>query len=364
MNRSIGHGWRGMLLFFLVLATGTFGKIEASPAQDQGDLRSVTLDGRQGLQEVVISVKFLDRAAALYQDVAGWEMRARGEAAPALAALWQVPGMRIEQVVLGAPSAAGGFVRLVKFDAKDPVRIRSSARAFDTGGIFNMNMLVRGIDDLFEDMHDRGCQGFSDPSGFGFAGNLYSGAMLRCHDDIVINLIERLSGDYSDMAPFKAVSPITNSTMIVPDFDNARRFFVDQLGWQIRFESAVTWDEDGTNNFGLPNSLVIDGDVSAQAGSYILGTTDEGGSLEILAFDGLTGIDYSDRTAPPNRGLLMHSIHVPDLDSYLAAISERGIPLHVDKALIQYPPYGPVQAAVIRSPAGSWMMLFEQIALE
>lgn len=103
----------------------------------------VDISDRRGMQEMVVSVKFLDRAIDTYKEVAGWELAHRGMAPTAQATHWGLPStVPIEEAVLRVPGTTKGYLRLVRFVGAEQVRIRSSARPFDTGAIFNFNALV------------------------------------------------------------------------------------------------------------------------------------------------------------------------------------------------------------------------------
>ena len=116
---------------------------------------SLDITERRGLQEMVVSVKFLDRAINTYQDIAGWEVAYRGLAPSDQAHHWGLDGdVLIDQAVLRVPGTEKGYLRLVKFVDVPQVRIRSSARPFDTGAIFNFNTLVKDLDGVFESMRD------------------------------------------------------------------------------------------------------------------------------------------------------------------------------------------------------------------
>ncbi|MCS7001711.1 MAG: hypothetical protein NZ518_02565 [Dehalococcoidia bacterium] len=321
----------------------------------------IDLATRRGVQEMVLSVKHLDRATAVYTEVAQFVVKAAGLADPRLAVAWGLPAdTRIEERLLGLPNDDRSLLRLVRIHATGQVQIRSSARPFDTGGIFNINSLVKDIDVVFEALRDHGFQGFADPNRYTLFGKPYAGAMLRGHDGVVINLLQRVDQPYDDLPPFATMSPIRNATQVVADFSASRRFFTEQLGWTTRWEASPTWPPDGSNNMGIPNSVVRSGQVTERAASFALSDDADGGSVEIFAFEGLTGRDYADRAHPPNYGILSYRVHVPNLDDYLRAIRARGVALHRSVTRLTIAPYGAVTHAVVRAPDGAWLEFFEQ----
>jgi len=319
------------------------------------------ISDRRGLQEMVVSVKFLDRAIQTYLNIAYWEVAYRGVASSAQAVHWGLPpDTPIEQAVLRVPGTEKGYLRLVRFVGVEQVRIRSSARPFDTGAIFNFNALVKDLDDVFEVMRDNGFVGFADPTYYTIFGKEYGGAMLRGHDGVVINLLQRVDDPYADVPPFTRMSHVVNATQMVDDYEESLEFFRDKLGWHVRWEAAPTWPEDGSNNMSLPNSMLIEGTVKERAASFLFAPDADGGSVEIFKFDGVSGADFSDRAVPPNLGVLMYRVHVPDLEEYARRIAANGVEAIVPFAEVDVPPYGLVKSMIIEAPSGAWIELFEQ----
>jgi catechol 2,3-dioxygenase-like lactoylglutathione lyase family enzyme len=350
-------GWLrlGLGLLCLSLGLGAPGlAAAASPA-------SVDLGAREGVQEIVVSVKNLEAASAVYQSVGGWEVKHAGAAPPGLAAAWGLPpATPIREVVLGVPGIDRGLLRLVRIDGLPQVQIRSSARPFDTGGLFNFNVLVKDIDSVFEALRDRGFFGYADPNRYALFGRRYAGALLHGHDGVVINLLQRVDQPYDDLPPFTGMSPVINATQMVADYERAFRFFTETLGWEVRWEASPTWEASGANNMGLPDSLVREGKIGERAASFRPSPTADGGTIEIFAFTGIAGKDYAARAVAPNWGLLAYRIHVPGLERYLSALATRGaVPIKPLERL-EIPPYGMVLHTILRAPDGAWLELIEQ----
>lgn len=322
---------------------------------------TIDLSERRGVQEMVVSVKFLDRVIGTYKEIADWEVAYRGMAPPAQAKHWNLPAdTKIEQAVLRLPGTDKGYVRLVKFMDVEQVRIRSSARPFDTGGIFNLNSSVKDMPGVFEDMRDNGFIGFADPTYYTLNGKDYGGAMLRGHDGVVINLITRVNGTYEDLPPFTKMSGVANSTQMVDDYEESMEFFQTKMGWYKSWEAYPTWPEDGANNMSLPNNLLLDGTITERAAGFNFDEDADGGRIEIFNFQGATGKDFSDRAHPPNLGILMYRVHVPDLDAYIEKINGNGVALLRPVKSLPIALYGDVRSAIVKAPSGAWIELFEQ----
>lgn len=328
----------------------------------------IDLSGRRGVQEMVISVKFLDRVIETYSKIAGWELIHRGDASQALPTHWQLPpNVRVEEALMGAPGADKCFARFIKFHGVDQVQIRSGARPFDTGGIFNISMLVRDIDLLFEEMRDHGFVAFSDPNHYKFRGNDWAGAMLVGHDGIIVNLVQRGEGDYACVPAYTKMSLIPNATQIVADYDESLHFFCHILDWHKNWEAQAEWPEDGSNNMCLPDDMVRKGLIEEKAVGFVadqhsdvLKHEDGGGRMEILHFDGVTGKDFSSRAHAPNLGIMSYRVHCPDVQIYIQGVEDRGGRIIHPLRRYSIAPYGSVNSATIRAPNGSWIECFEQ----
>jgi len=135
-------------------------------------------------------VRDLDATLRSLRAVSGWRERYRGDADPARLAWWGLPrSVRAREAVIGNPASGPGVLRLVEFRGLPQVEIRSSARPFDTGGIFNVNVFVRDIDAVFGTLQRNGFQGYADPSRYELFGKPYAGALVRGQDGLVLNLL-------------------------------------------------------------------------------------------------------------------------------------------------------------------------------
>jgi predicted enzyme related to lactoylglutathione lyase len=330
------------------------------------DLR---IESRRGVQEMVAIVKDLDRAARPWLAVGGFVTYAESASDPGLAAVWDLPpGARVSQRVIGPPQAEKGFLRLVQISGVPQVQIRSSARPFDTGGIFNVNAFVKDMPAVFESLRDHGYIGFADPSRYVLSGKPYAGAMMTGPDGITVNLISRLDPEgarYGDQPPFGAMGHVRNATQMVKDYDGAVAFFRDALGWHVRWEATPAWEKDGANNMGLPPGLVKAGMVTEKAASLTMAPDADGGTVEIFAFTGrgfaLDGRDFAAGADPPNLGLVAYRIHVPDLDAYLARIARNNVRPVKPVQELTVPMYGRVKLATVKAPSGARLEFFQQL---
>jgi hypothetical protein len=147
---------------------------------------------------------------------------------------------------------------------------------------------------------------------------------------------------------------------MVRDFALAQRFFREQLGWVQRWEATPTWPADGSNNMGLPPSLVQSGQIGERAASFAVSADARGGTIEIFAFTGLTGRDFASRAHAPNTGLLAYRVHVRDLALLERGLRQRGVEIAARSDSLILAPYGTVAALRVVAPDGAWIEFFSQ----
>jgi predicted enzyme related to lactoylglutathione lyase len=184
--------------------------------------------------------------------------------------------------------------------------------------------------------------------------------MLRGHDGVVINLLYRVDDPYADVPPFTKMSHVVNATQMVDDYAENLDFFNNKMGWHVRWEAAPGWPEDGSNNMSIPNNLLLEGKVTEKAASFIFDPNADGGSIEIFKFTGASGADFSDRAHPPNLGVLMYRVHVPNLEAYVEEIEAKGVEFARPMKTLPVALYGQVKSAIVKAPSGAWIELFEQ----
>jgi hypothetical protein len=117
----------------------------ASQTTAQSDPFDFAAGGR--IQEFVVSVSNIERTRAAFTDVLKWQVIEQGMADPSVSRLWGLDvDTPIKQVLVGNAESKYGYVRLVEIDRPDRQIIRPGGRWWDTGGMFNFNVLVRNLD--------------------------------------------------------------------------------------------------------------------------------------------------------------------------------------------------------------------------
>jgi catechol 2,3-dioxygenase-like lactoylglutathione lyase family enzyme len=312
---------------------------------------------REGFKEVVLSVTDLEAVSRLFQEVAGWEIIHRGLAGPDQAAFWELDAdQEIHEIVLANPGAERGFLRLVEFPGARQRQIRSSAQTWDTGGHFDFNVRVKDIHRKFDQLRERGWQFYSDPIQFHFGPFTVWEVLAKGPDGLVIAMVERVQPPLEGWPNLRELSRIFNATQIVRDFDRSREFFEQQLGFKVYLEHVGPSKEPGPTVLGLPHNLATE--VTRKVVILSPDGSNEG-SVELLAFEGITGADFSPNASPPNLGILTLRFPVADLDSYTAEIGARGVTPIVGPADVTIAPYGPVTIMAVRAPEGALIEFYQ-----
>jgi catechol 2,3-dioxygenase-like lactoylglutathione lyase family enzyme len=310
-----------------------------------------------GYQEAVFNVSDIDAQIEFYQSVAGWELIYRGDVERELIDAYGLPGtVNATEVVLANPGPERGFVRLIDYDGIEQVQMRSSAQSWDTGGWFDVNTRVADMDAKFREFQVHDWQAVSDPVEFSFGPFVVEEWLARGPDGIVIAMIERKQPPLEGWPHLKELSRLFNATQIVSDIDSARGFYIDKLGFDVYLEHSGPSPAAGPNVLGLPHNLAAD--ITRHV--YILHPTGVNeGSIELLAFEGLTGTDFAERSEPGNLGIFTLRFPVTDMDSFYTYIRNQQIEIALSPINTSLLPYGDGRLMAIRGPGNVWIEFYE-----
>lgn len=310
-----------------------------------------------GYREAVFSVSDARQYQAFFEQAAGWKPLHSGAVSPELLQAWNLPAdTGAQEIVLGNPGTARGFVRLVQFGGVEQKLIRSNAQSWDTGGFFDVNSRVLSMDRKFAELQRLDWQAYSDPVQFGFGPFEVKEVLARGPDGIVIALIERIKPPLEGWPQLRQMSRLFNATQIVPDIDAARRFYIDQLGFETYIDHEGPSRSPGPNVLGLPHNLATE---IPRYVSIVHPRGSNEGSVELLQFDGAEGADWSPRAVPPNLGILMLRFPVADIDAFAGHIAQQEIEIAAAPVQTELLPYGAVTIMAVRGPGGVWLEFFE-----
>lgn len=311
-----------------------------------------------GLQEVVASVSDAARIARVFTEIGGWSLRRLADAPPAQWAAWRLPRRctRIEQWLLVPQGDRKGFVRLVRFHGVAQRQMRSSARAWDTGGIFDVDVFTRDVRKVYRALQARGWSAYGDPVDYGWGGFEVAQVVATGPDGLVLAVLEPKQPPQASFPRYRGFSRVFNSSNMVRDYDATRRWFREVLGWQFMVEGDLQGvDEPGERIFGLPRPPARD--ILRRCGIvHPQGLND--GSLETIAMPGLEGRDFADDCVAPNLGWLAWRFPVADARAWAATLVARGATLYAEPAPLRLAPYGEVISCAVRTPDGAILEFF------
>jgi hypothetical protein len=195
--------------------------IALSPAAGIGQQPSFDFSEGGSVQEFVISVSDLDRTLPALTEVLKWRVIDRGAAHPSVARLWGLDvETPIEQVLVGNTASTRGFVRLAEIAAPNRDLIRPGGRWWDTGGMFNFNVLVRDLDATIAGLRALGWTSAAQPETYERPGNVRGKSMIMIGpDDIVMSFQERQSPPLQGWPPFDGASHIEVGYQVVKDVE-------------------------------------------------------------------------------------------------------------------------------------------------
>lgn len=333
-------------------------KIAHSPATVEASKEGNTLIP-EGWREVVISVSDLDSWVSFYTDVLGWEMRASTDVPRQTLSAWGLPQVASAKSVLMAnPKSGSGYVRILDIDGVPQERIRSHDQAWESGGIYNFNVRANDIAATSKLVTEAGWQAPSDPVKFTFGPFIVWEWVPRHWDGVRMAFIERVKPTLEGWPNLKTTSRTFNSTQIVSDMDEALAFYKGVLGFGSYLEDVSASKAPGEHVLGLSKEamteIVRDVRIINPQGK-------NEGSVELLAFNGYSGRDFSDRAKPPNLGVLMLRFPVPDVEALAVYFEASNVALAAQVTDTVIAPYGAVRTVAVQSPDGAWMEFFETL---
>lgn len=308
-----------------------------------------------GYDELSAIVADVEATAERLCHVMGFAVEHRGAADAGLLALHALDSTIVwQEVIIGQPQCDRGRIRLWQSpDETVPVR-RMGAQAWDVGGLFDVSLRSLGpIDDLLANFCRNGFSAMAPVADFNMGGLDVREALVRDGDSLCFAMAERVSPPLQGWDHVQGpVSNPFNSVITVEDLDEAKRFFVDGLGWTALVNTALV-HEGGRNVMGLPLDIARDKEVAL---AIVQQQGRMEGSIELIAYP-CEGHDF--RSDEPHwRGLASLSFPVSDLDAMLARAASSGgritAPCRVDRG-----PYGSGRGAAVITPWAARLIFFE-----
>ena len=307
----------------------------------------------KGMQEIVVSVHNLERLRSNLMDVSRWSCHPLPDAPPEQFAAWHVPAgcTRIEQMLMVAEHEKRGYVRLVRFHGVEQELMRPAQRAWDSGGYFDFNVYVRDTNAMYHALQREGWVAFGPPTDYQLADFRIRQCVIRGPDGFIMVMLQAFGPVYVELPAFTAMSRTFNALQVVRDWDVARDFYVNKLGWSALMERDIRDNEEpGRNMLGIPASIART--TRRRVGIFHPDGGNDG-SVQLLELQELGGYDYASRCVAPNLGILCGRYVVPDAAAYAATLRSRGVTPYTEPTRVDVAPYGVLDLFSVRTPDGA-----------
>lgn len=317
------------------------------------------------IQEFVVITSNIDHLLPAFTDVLKWKVKSDRVADKTVALSWGLPPETpIREVLVGNDASIYGFVRLVEIDGVGQELIRPGARWWDTGGMLNINVLVKNSEATIRGLRSLGWYARALPEPYEWPGNVKGVSMIMIGpDDLMLSFQERQSPPLSGWPPFDGATHVEVGYEIANDPATWTSFYADVIGFKTR-ELSTRGDnqgnEIGPNDFGLPHNASnlhysILGGAKPHNGEQLIG---------VRSFPNATGYDFSERVRPPNIGIASVRLPVSDVDVIADRIAKSGVDIEAPLQIVNMAPYGKVKTLAYQSPGGSgqWTEIFEPAA--
>lgn len=278
--------------------------------------------------EVVVSVRSIERAAPFFTNVAGYEVRAESDVDARELAYWGLPdGASGRELVLGRTGYDQGRVRLVEFEnAGQGEPMRPGSRPWDTGCFFSLMVRAKDLRARYQEALALGWWTETPIANLEFGPSKLQIVIFKGPDGLQVQAYERLEPDLPEaIGAFERMTQPFNLMQTVANRDAARELIVGALGFETFFFGPPHLDTDPTfMPLGIPFNLTTS--VSYGAGIYSAeNPIGQFGRLETIEIMGLEGRDHSARCIAPNFGILSVRFPVNNIEDVEAALFARGV---------------------------------------
>lgn len=310
----------------------------------------------KGFQEVIFSVRNIEKSSSFYQKVGQWSEVYRGTVSKEQLTFWGLAkDCEAEECIIINPGDQEGFLRLVSFKNIAQEHIRSSPQSWDTGGIYDVDVRAVDLKSSFLEFQKEGWLAYNDPMEYKFTKFHISEVLVKGHEDIVFALIQRYQPKLEGYPNLKKLSHIFNSSQIVKDIEIAKDFYINKLGFNIYMEENLVGSDHEENLFGLPQNIYKQIErklciVNPQGNNM--------GSVELIQLKGISGKDFSSKARPPHLGIMALRFPIKNLINFIEHLKGVNIDI-IAHNKIEVWPYGLCNSICIQSPDGAWLEFLE-----
>lgn len=325
----------------VLLAAAATGPAQAGVAADHGVAP---------WSEAVVGVAAFKPFTTLLASQGKWTRQSAGTVQRAELAAWNVRATaRAKFERWCAPQASSGCLRFVRFAGVAQRPVRLAARTWDPGGIYSLMVRSDDVPALFDAAIKAGWWAESEPVRFTFGASDLRNVVLTGPHGINIAVYQRVSPAFTAF-PVGRISHAFNSMRMVSNKARARDFYLNNLGFELVFDSASEPPEPARSNFGIPLNYTPSIKRAAAALQPVPGET---GRVEVMEMQGFTGTDQSAHASPPNLGILLLRFPVRDLAAYRQAVEAKGTAIAYTADGVKIAGLGTVDLFAVRDPDGN-----------
>lgn len=313
--------------------------------------------GVRAWSEVVVSVTDLEASSAWLVEDGGWRKTSAGALSKSELNYWGLPdavsGVFLK--VCAPDTDQAGCIRFVRLDGAGEQRpIRLAARPWDTGGIFSIMLRTSNARAMFDAAIARDWWAESQPYQFSFGGSDLVNVVIRAPHGVNYALYERKSPAFTGF-PVDKLSRAFNTMRMVKDQPASLAWYRDRLRLGVLFDAPFTDPEPRVNNFSVPANLATK--LVRRAAVVQPELPGEAGRIELMAFEGFEGRDFSEYASLPNLGIISVRYPVLAYDDYRATLEQGSVAIERDGSTLAISALGQEGAAIdmfaVRDPDGN-----------
>jgi predicted enzyme related to lactoylglutathione lyase len=342
----------------MAMAAAGLAATQLAPAASAAEMQ------QSGIQEIVVSVYDFNHLAPAFLDTGDFTRVDLPDAHKEQWAAWHVPPSctRISQMLLRHVSgpAGEGSIRLVKFHGAPQRVMRSSQRSWDTGGVFDIDVLSPDTASAYKRLQEFGWNAMGDPVTYQEA-DIHATQVVAVGPNGFNLAIIQNHPPRAGQPSYKVLSQYGGGTQMVADLDRALDFYLRVLGWTTnrRFDIEGQ-NEPGVDVLGLPlpYARTVKRRLAMIGGPAMPGH--RGAGVELIENKTMVGKKFDDYCVAPNVGILCPRIPVADAEAYAREIQGRGGLLYTAPQLLEIAPYGRVKLFSVRTPEGAILEFYSK----
>lgn len=338
------------IYFFLLIPAQGSPRITNSPITDQP------------WQEVVISVRDLEGAAAFFTEIGKYEVLWRGVADKSeITFLGVSPKINAtaESLLLGHKNFPTGQIRLIKFlNAGNQKPMRPGNHAWDSGCYFSLMIRMKNLEKIYQDAIELGWWTETPITPLEFGTSKLKVVIFKGPQGIQVQGYERLSPPLPKTIPyFETFSAPFNIMQMVSNHDISYRFFIEKLGFQ-KFYNGKPYvsEKPKPTPIGIPANITT---TSRYIASIVSPKTGEFGRMEMIETMDLKGYDFSQNCTAPNYGILSVRFPVKDIKLTKKLLTQRGVSFIKETNKMEVTKLGLINALAVISPDGARIEFYQ-----